>query len=112
VERKDYTNNVLTSTARFVYDGWRVMEELNASYAAVRFYTRGLDLSGSSEGAGGIGGLLALSQLSSGQITNTASYFYDGNGNVTDLAFDNGTGAAHYEYSPFGERPRLHWRLG
>ncbi len=41
-------------------------------------YTRGLDLSGTLEGAGGIGGLLA-------RTLSGASYYYhaDGNGNVT-----------------------------
>jgi RHS repeat-associated protein len=56
------------------------------------------------EGAGGIGGLLAMAQISNAQISTTASYFYDGNGNVTDLVNADGTSAAHYTYGPFGER--------
>jgi RHS repeat-associated protein len=99
----------LEHEARFVYDGWRVIEETDAAGQTLRSYTRGLDLSGSLEGAGGIGGLLAIStggttlSLSNGARI-TASYFYDGNGNVTDLVNDDGTTAAHYTYSPFGER--------
>ena len=50
------------------------------------------------QGAGGIGGLLALTNASG----NSYSYFTDGNGNVVDLADDYGTSAAHYEYDPFG----------
>jgi RHS repeat-associated protein len=108
--QQDFSWNLALGTwklereARFVYDGWRVIEETDATGRSLRSYTRGLDLSGSLEGAGGIGGLLALSQIANGQITNTATYFYDGNGNVTDLINDDGTSAAHYTYSSFGDR--------
>ncbi|MDD2763158.1 MAG: chitobiase/beta-hexosaminidase C-terminal domain-containing protein [Opitutaceae bacterium] len=103
VERQEFANGTQTNLVRYVYDGWRVAEELDGSFAALRSYTRGLDLSGTLEGAGGIGGLLAMTQPA-GSIFTAASYFYDGNGNVMDLIDDAGSSLAHYQYSPFGER--------
>jgi RHS repeat-associated protein len=105
VERQEYAGGSQTAVIHYVYDGRNVIEDLGSSYATLRSYIRGLDLSGSFAGAGGIGGLLALSQpAASGPGFTTASYFYDGNGNVTDLISDDGTSAAHYVYSPFGYR--------
>ena len=64
------------------------------------------DLSGTLEGAGGIGGLLsrgAHAISSPYQLSSAAHYHADGNGNVTMLV---GTGAptikAYYKYDPFG----------
>jgi RHS repeat-associated protein len=66
-------------------------------------YTRGLDLSGSLEGAGGIGGLLARSEPStfSPQLS-TAFYQADGNGNITALMNENEVLVAKYIYDPYG----------
>jgi RHS repeat-associated protein len=65
----------------------------------------GLDLSGSPQGAGGVGGLLAVSDQSTiNSQPSTHFVSYDGNGNVA--AFVNasdGTVSANYEYGPFGE---------
>jgi RHS repeat-associated protein len=104
----------LTSDTRFVYDGRCVVEEWSSSPSALqsfslsRSYTRGLDLSGSLEGDGGIGGILALAQpvVGSSNLSafTAASYFYNGNGDVIDLVGDDGSSQAHYQYSPFGER--------
>src|SRR5438552_3528996 len=46
---------------RYVYDGMRVIQERDSGNTPTVSYTRGSDLSGSPEGAGGIGGLLARS---------------------------------------------------
>src|SRR6266481_189134 len=59
-------------------------------------YTRGNDLSGSLEGAGGIGGLLA--RTSSGHNY----YFCDGNGNITYMLNSSQAMVASYRYDPFG----------
>jgi RHS repeat-associated protein len=59
--------------------------------------TWGLDLSGSLQGAGGVGGLLAEKQGA-----NTYYPTYDGNGNVSEYLEADGDVAAHYEYDPFG----------
>jgi RHS repeat-associated protein len=88
-----------TSDQRFVYDGWNMVGVFDGSLNLQTAYVWGLDLSGTAQGAGGVGGLLAA-------ITGTTAQFaaYDGNGNVRALA-DGGTGAwsAQYEYGPFGE---------
>lgn len=58
----------------------------------------GLDLSGSLQGAGGIGGLLAMTEASS-----THSYYHSaGNGNVTTLINANQLVVARRSYEPFG----------
>jgi YD repeat-containing protein len=94
-----------TGETRYVYDGMRVIQERNSSNAPLISYTRGLDLSGSLEGAGGIGGLLARSVHNSSSpyaVTSRAFYHADGNGNVTYLADQNQALAAAYKYDPFG----------
>ncbi len=113
VEKSEYRSGSLVATSRFVYDGWRVAEELTSTstsdFNLARSYTRGLDLSGSFEGAGGIGSLLALTApvTADGQPSTalqSASYVYDGNGNVTALVADDGAVRASYRYDPFGQR--------
>jgi RHS repeat-associated protein len=62
----------------------------------------GADLSGTAQGAGGVGGLLLRESSANG-----ASYYhYDGNGNVTALTSTTGTVQAAYTYGPFGETLR------
>jgi RHS repeat-associated protein len=84
---------------RYLYDGWLTLAETDAAFNPIRSYCWGSDLSGSFEGAGGVGGLL--------WIKDTATAYnvsYDGNGNVVKLTnTTNGTIAASYEYGPFGE---------
>ncbi len=59
----------------------------------------GQDLSQSIQGAGGVGGLLAMVEGS-----NTYHYFFDANGNVGQMVdAADGTIKAAYEYSPFGK---------
>ncbi len=95
---------------RFVYDGWNVVMELDGldSNEILRRYAWGLDLSGTLDGAGGIGGLLAMEDTK-GTVTSSDDehylYLYDGNGNVAQLVDWAGTPAtiaAHYEYDPYG----------
>jgi RHS repeat-associated protein len=90
-----------------LYDGWNLVAELNAnaSNAKVRSYVWGSDLSGSLQGAGGIGGLLKVTYV--GASTTNASVSYDGNGNVAALTdASNGNTCARYEYGPFAEPVR------
>jgi RHS repeat-associated protein len=99
------TNNgsyVVSRNTRFVYDGWNLVAELNATNnAPQRTYLWGNDLSGTLDGAGGIGGLVAIRDHGAGTYHFTC---YDGNGNVMALvnAGDQSI-SAQYEYSPFGE---------
>ena len=92
-----------TNDVKFVYDGWNPIAELDALNAStlLRSYVWGSDLSGSLQGAGGVGGLLAVRDTDSGA---TAFVAFDGNGNVAALADAGSTNIlAHNEYGPFGE---------
>ncbi len=88
----------------YIYDGMRVIQEREASVNTPQVsYTRGSDLSGSLEGAGGIGGLLARSSgYSSGNWTSHSYYHADGNGNITCLINASQTVISSYRYDPFG----------
>ncbi|PYM10477.1 MAG: hypothetical protein DME18_16200, partial [Verrucomicrobia bacterium] len=60
-------------------------------------------MSGTFEGAGGIGGLLARSHgYSSGNFTNHNFYHADGNGNITYMVNSSQSMVASYRYDPFG----------
>jgi RHS repeat-associated protein len=88
------------STNRFVYDGWNLIAVLNPQLALVRSFVWGLDLSGSLQGAGGVGGLLEVNDA----VNGVQFAAYDGNGNVAaQVAGASGTTSAQYEYGPFGE---------
>ena len=105
--RKDYTwpsgSWYLVSEIRYLYDGMRVVQERNSSNVPTVAYTRGKDLSGSLEGAGGIGGLLARSHGYSGGTWSTHScYHADGNGNITYLINASQAMVASYRYDPYG----------
>jgi RHS repeat-associated protein len=96
---------VLASETRYVYDGMRVIQERNINGVPTVAYTRGPDLSGTLEGAGGIGGLLARSEWDGSAWSRHAFYHSDGVGNVTALAVPNGNDialAGSYRYDPFG----------
>ena len=98
---REYTNSsgawMLKSETHYVYDGWLLMQERDASNNVLVTYTRGLDLSSSLQGAGGIGGLLA-------RTDGNGSTFYhaDGAGNITSLMDGQQNVAARYMYNPFG----------
>ena len=88
----------------FIYDAWNVLEEHHYDGAdqliGARYYTWGSDLSGSMQGAGGIGGLL----MTEDTVGTNAVYYhhYDGNGNVILLSDHTGTASASYRYAAFG----------
>jgi RHS repeat-associated protein len=91
-----------TNTTTYVWDGWNVIAEISMKSATgqstTNFFTWGLDLSGTIQGAGGVGGLTMLSLNG----TNALPVF-DGNGNVMALVDSSGAVVAEYEYGPFGE---------
>ena len=76
-----------------------VIQERDANNIPKITYTRGTDLSGTMEGAGGIGGLLARTENSAHAHV---LYHADGNGNITALASTNGILLGRYHYDPFG----------
>jgi len=94
----------LVSETRYIYDGKRVIQERDTNNVPTVSYTRGTDLSGSLEGAGGIGGLLARS-VGYGVGGNWATHTYyhaDANGTITYLVNTSQGLAASYRYDPFG----------
>ena len=97
--------------ARFIYSGgWNLIAELDAANAPIRTQLWGNDLSGSAEGAGGVGGLLCVMVHQATPANLTGAYLpsYDGNGNIIALVkASDGTQAATYEYGAFGELLRM-----
>jgi RHS repeat-associated protein len=104
--RKEFTWNgsawTLADETRFIYDGRLVIQERNASNTPQVSYTRGLDLSGSLSGAGGIGGLLAMTTQPAGSSRQHLYYHSDRGGNVTALSDNWQRVVASYAYDPFG----------
>ncbi len=86
----------------YIYDGWNPIAEYWRAglqpATLTKTYLWGMDLSGSMQGAGGVGGLLAVND-GSGIYYPT----YDGNGNVSEYLDSSGNIEAHYEYDPFGK---------
>jgi RHS repeat-associated protein len=95
----------LQSEVHYIYDGNVVIQERDTNSFPLVSYTRGRDLSGSLQGAGGIGGLLARtdhSLLAIGDASAHAFYHADGNGNITSLINGKQAIVAKYLYGPFG----------
>jgi RHS repeat-associated protein len=97
-----------TSTATlYLYDAWNCLAEYERGTGVSPVLTLkktrlwGTDLSGTPQGAGGVGGLLSESLISNPQ---SPIYYptYDGNGNISEYLTATGTTAAHFEYDPFG----------
>ena len=93
------TNAVVISSRTLLWDGYNIIREtITHQQPTTNHYVWGLDLSGTLQGVGGVGGLLA--EIKDGEPYFAAS---DANGNVTEYLSADGAIAAHYEYSPFGE---------
>ncbi len=89
-------------THTFLSDGWNVVREVVRSSATGAVtetldYYWGRDLSGSLQGAGGVGGLLAYTRNGALRIP-----VYDHIGNVVAVVDGSGAVLASYEYDPFG----------
>jgi RHS repeat-associated protein len=134
VEVYDGTSTWTEDTSQrlnYLWDGWLLLMEIDASGNILRQYTWGLDLAGlngqvnSLQHAGAIGGLIGIKDAhnldAAGDnpltMDNYASYYvnYDGNGNVAQIvafAPDYGSASgyawnadrlvARYEYDPYG----------
>ena len=94
-----YSSWIQTNEVHYVYDGNVVVQERDTNNLPIVTYTRGRDLSGSLQGAGGIGGLLARRDRTTGA---TAFYHSDGSGNVTALSDSLQLVVARYVYDSFG----------
>ena len=87
----------------FAWDNWNIVHETVSTFAGAATnvtevqYFWGPDLSGTLDGAGGVGGLLAVS-------FNGSFYFpvYDNNGNVMKYVDESGDVVAAYAYDAFG----------
>ena len=89
------------------WTGWTLLtrEVMQGSTTLDTFrYIWGPDLSTTLEGAGGVGGLLAIEHAPGNSTTWDIRYVhYDANGNVIALTDGSGSTSARYRYSPFGE---------
>jgi RHS repeat-associated protein len=90
-------------TRTFLYDGWNPIREIRSqsSEVSTNYYCWGTDLSGSLQGAGGVGGLLAV--MVDGPAPATYYPCYDANGNVTAYVDEFGIVQAEYAYDAFGQ---------
>ena len=103
-----------TSNFLYLYDGWNLLAELEApqtspsslqpsNFKLQTSYVWGLDLSVSMQGAGGVGGLLAVVENEASVATPYLAA-YDFNGNIIGYVDPSTeTLVAEYEYGPFGE---------
>ena len=94
ISKKVYENDVLIKHILFVYNGYKLIEELdelNENSSLRRYCWQPQDLG-------------ADVPLSVYDVVNNATYFYitDANKNVCELTDSIGNVIAHYEYSPFG----------
>jgi RHS repeat-associated protein len=104
VYEHDGSEYVLRETKYFIYDGWNLIAELDADLDLKNSYVWGTDLSGSLQGAGGVGGLLFAYDSWTGVI---AAPWFDGNGNAMGyLDMADGSVVADYEYGALGEQVR------
>jgi RHS repeat-associated protein len=88
-------------TKKFLYDGWNCIAEYTGT-TLKKTNLWGLDLSGILQGAGGVGGLLLITDHSA--LLTSHYPCYDGNGNIRKLL--NATTlatTATYDYAPFGK---------
>lgn len=92
-----------TNEVHFIYDGNVIIQQRNSNNVPTLTLTRGLDLSGSRQGDGGIGGLLAKTDSSG------ANYFYhqDALGSVTAMMDATENIVARREMDGFGRTINL-----
>jgi RHS repeat-associated protein len=119
------TKNEAQKTTYYLYDAWNLLAEIDAvpaggelgtlNFEPATLFSWGRDLSGSLQGAGGVGGLLAITKrnaiTSPEQSTKnqerrtdgeTRFAIFDANGNIGQLIDRSGTVVAAYTYDPFG----------
>ena len=103
VERFDGSEWFVVENRDFIYDGWNLIFENRQTFNGTEVVTNtveyfwGTDISDSFKGAGGIGGLVAVSR-------NGVFYLpvYDDNGNVMKYVDEAGNIVAEYAYDAFG----------
>jgi len=90
------------SESTFVYDGWNLIAELDANRFQRFTFLWGMDVSGTIQRAGGVGGLLVFTTYPEGGNNPAFSPLYDGDGNVVAM-MSSGQVSASFGYGPFGE---------
>ena len=96
----EISNNYKLETKNCAWGGWNLIQEtITPAVGSITTnrYHWGVDLSGTLQGAGGVGGLLAVSV--DGQYHLPC---YDHNGNVTAYISESGIPSAQYLYDAFG----------
>jgi len=87
----------------YVYDGWNRIATFKSQVSGFSLQTSylwGLDLSGSMQGAGGVGGLLSETTHSSPLTTHYS--LFDANGNIMQKLDGTGAVVMSVDYDPFG----------
>jgi RHS repeat-associated protein len=114
----DAAGNLLKQNS-YAYDGWNVVEERESKWVTsgnpatnqwttmTRRYTWGADVSGTLQGAGGVGGLLMAEEVVGTSVPVSHYYHYDGNGNVIALTDSTGALEGRYRYNAFGQQTEL-----
>ena len=98
------------SLTLYLWDGWNNAATANDSAQLTAYYSRGTDLSGSLQGAGGIVGLVAVTRMGStndhADGINSGTYLLHSNhrGDIISVSDSSGNESATYRYSPFGRR--------
>ena len=98
-------HNGQSTTEYILWKGWTLVSRfvsIGGSVSETFHYTWGKDLSGSEQGAGGVGGLLAITRVPATGDASTRYPLYDGTGNITALVTTNGSLSATYQYDAFG----------
>ena len=92
-------NTPPSKTITYLWDDFNIIAETVVADSAtnITYNVWGLDLDGTLQGAGGVGGLLAV-------VKDSATYIpaWDANGNITEYVAEDGSIVAHREYDPFG----------
>lgn len=90
----------VTTQLYYLYDGWNLVAELNASGTLLRDYTYGVD---PSDGAGA-GALLCMTNHVGS--TKHYNYLHNSHGDVVGFTNSSGTIIGAYEYDPYGKQIR------
>ena len=99
VERFDGTTWAVETVHDYLYDGWNVVqEEISFGEQTIcKQFFWGVDLTGTLQGAGGVGALMAVS-------VGESFYFpvYDAHGNIVKYVDETGATVAAFEYDDCG----------
>ena len=105
-----FARTVGSNRTYWFYDGWNPIAEFSGAVhtsgtapavTLEKTWLWGIDLSGTLQGAGGVGGLLAIN-LETGASAGVYHPLYDGNGNIGQYLNSSGAAVAKYEYDGFG----------